>query len=145
MKDKLSLQSAVCRTLLVMLLVACTGFTMHQDLQAQDRAEVSGTVFDGQTGTPLPGASIIVQDSQEATGSIIGTTTNMDGQFTLMVPSDLNVLVVSFIGYITQEVTIDGRSDIEITLQADVQLLENIVVVGYGIQDKREIPLPSQG
>lgn len=139
MKDKLSLHLAVCRTLLVMLLVASTGFTMHQDLQAQDRAEVSGTVFDGQTGTPLPGASIIVQNSQEATGSIIGTTTNMDGQFTLMVPSDLNVLVVSFIGYITQEVTIDGRSDIEITLQADVQLLENIVVVGYGIQDKREI------
>ena len=127
------------RFFVVTLLFAVLGTGLFQTSYAQDRMEVTGTVFDGETGDPLPGASIIVQNSEEATGSIIGTTSGMDGRFAVMVPSDLNILIVSFIGYITQEVAIDGRSEISVTLNADVQLLENVVVVGYGIQDKREI------
>lgn len=109
------------------------------NLSAQERVEVTGTVTDVTDGSPLPGASIIVQGSQEETGSTIGTTTGMDGTYSLRVPVNLNILVVSFIGYETQEVSIDGRTEIDIQMQPDVRTLEDVVVVGYGVQDRREI------
>lgn len=106
---------------------------------AQDRINVTGTVTDAQTGQTLPGASIVVQGSGELVGTVLGTTSAMDGSFSISVPSELNVLVVSFIGYLSQEVEIDGRTSINIQLQPDIRLLDDIVVVGYGIQDSREI------
>lgn len=109
------------------------------DLSAQERVEISGTITDATDGAPLPGASIVVQGSQEATGSTIGTTTDMDGAFSLSVPENLNTLVVSFVGYLTQEINIDGRTTIDIQLQPDVRTLEDIVVVGYGVQEEKEI------
>lgn len=106
---------------------------------AQDRIAVTGTVTDLQTGQTLPGASIVVQGSAEVVGSDVGTTSSMDGTYTINVPSELNVLVVSFIGYLSQEIQINGRTEINIQLQPDIRLLDDIVVVGYGIQDSREI------
>ncbi len=114
------------------------GLTVN-DSFAYDRVEVTGTVTDATDGSPLPGASIIVQGSSELTGSTIGTTTGMDGTFTIRVPQELNTLVVSFIGYLTQQVDIDGRTEINIAMQPDVRLLDDVVVVGYGVQDRREI------
>ncbi len=109
------------------------------ELSAQERIEITGTVIDAMDGSALPGASIVVQGSQESTGSTIGTTSDMDGSFTLRVPEDLNTLVVSFIGYVTQEVAIDGRTELTIELQQDIQTLGDIVVVGYGTQEEKEI------
>lgn len=109
------------------------------DANAQNRVEITGTVTDATDGQPLPGASIIVQGSNEATGSTIGTTSLMDGSYTVRVPENLNVLVVSFIGYITQEIEINGRTTIDIELEPDVRQLADIVVVGYGTQEQREI------
>lgn len=109
------------------------------ELSAQERVEISGTVTDATDGAPLPGASIIVQGSQEETGSTIGTTTDMDGNYTLRVPENLNTLVVSFVGFLTQEVAIDERTTVNIELQPDVRTLDDIVVVGYGVQDEKEI------
>lgn len=109
------------------------------DLSAQERVEVTGTVTDATDGSALPGASIIVQGSEEETGSTIGTTSGMDGSFSLRVPENLNTLVVSFVGYLTQEVPIDGRTEIDIILQPDVRTLEDIVVVGYGTQERQQI------
>lgn len=109
------------------------------DLSAQERVEISGTITDATDGASLPGASIIVQGSEEAVGSTIGTTTSMDGAFTIQVPEELNTLVVSFVGYITQEVPIDGRTEINVQLQPDVRTLEDIVVVGYGTQERQQI------
>tara|TARA_R100001143_G_scaffold63591_1_gene73058 strand:- start:92250 stop:95294 length:3045 start_codon:yes stop_codon:yes gene_type:complete len=106
---------------------------------AQERVEVSGIVTDATDGSPLPGASIVVLESDEVTGTMIGTTTGMDGSYTISVPPSLNVLRVTFIGYIPQNVTIDGRSEINIALQQDIRLLDDVVVVGYGVQDQREI------
>lgn len=124
------------RLFLMAVLVIGFGFS---DSYAQERIEITGTVVDASDGDPLPGASIIVRGSSEETGSTIGTTTNMDGRFTLRVPENLNVLVVSFIGYLTQNVEIDGRTEINIELQPDVRTLDDVVVVGYGVQDRREI------
>lgn len=101
--------------------------------------EVQGTVMDAQSGEPLPGVNIIVQGSQEATGSTIGTTTNINGEYSLSVPDDLNTLVVTYVGYIRQEVAINGRSEIDIQLSADITTLDDIVVVGYGTQERQQI------
>lgn len=121
-----------------LMLVLIIGLGVN-DLSAQNRVEVSGTVTDATDGAPLPGASIIVQGSQEATGSTIGTTTDMDGNYTLRVPENLNTLVVSFVGFLTQQVAIDGQTTIDIELEPDVRMLGDIVVVGYGVQDEKEI------
>ncbi|TVR29732.1 MAG: SusC/RagA family TonB-linked outer membrane protein [Balneolaceae bacterium] len=132
-RSALQLISRVC---LAAVLVLGLSFS---DSFAQERVEVTGTVTDAADGSPLPGASVIVQGSIDVTGSTIGTTTNMDGEFTIRVPESLNVLVVSFIGYISQEVEIDGRTNISIELLQDIRMLDDVVVVGYGIQDSREI------
>jgi len=119
-------------------LLLVIGFSANQ-LSAQERVEITGTVIDANDGSPLPGASIIVQGSEEATGSTIGTTTDIDGAFSLMIPENLNTLAVSFVGYISQQVAIDGRTEINIELQPDVRTLDDIVVVGYGTQERQQI------
>jgi len=99
---------------------------------AQD-FEVSGTVTDAEDGTPLPGVNIVLQ------GTSTGTSTNADGNYTLQIPSGDETLVVSFVGYITQQIPVNGRNTIDIELAPDVQMLDDVVVVGYGTQEEREI------
>ncbi|RIV53576.1 TonB-dependent receptor [Flagellimonas taeanensis] len=100
-------------------------FTML--VQAQDTT-VKGMVKD-ESGVPLPGASVILKNTSK------GTTTDFDGNFEIDVPLD-GTLVFSYIGYKPVEEAIGGRTQIEVTLQSDVSLLEEIVVVGYGTQKK---------
>jgi TonB-linked SusC/RagA family outer membrane protein len=100
---------------------------------------VSGTVTDAQTGEVLPGVNVVVIGSQEATGSIIGTTTDINGEYDIEVPDELNVLRFSFVGYQTQEVPIDGENQINIELAAQAVSGEEVVVVGYGTQQKRDL------
>lgn len=95
---------------------------------------ITGTVADAQTGEVVPGVNVIVAGSQEATGSIIGTTTDMDGNYEIQVPDELNTLVFTYVGYQRLEVEIDGRSEVNVQLASDVQLLDDIVVIGYGTQ-----------
>lgn len=105
---------------------------------AQDRVEITGTVIDGVDNTPLIGASIVVEGSEEVTGTTIGTVTGMDGTYTIHVPEELNTLVFSFIGYISQTIEINGRSTVDVVMQPDIRELDDIVVVGYGVQSQRE-------
>lgn len=85
---------------------------------------VSGTVTD-ESG-PLPGATVAVK------GTSTGTTTDFDGNYTLNnVPADA-VLVFSFVGYETQEIAVDGRSEINVNLATDASELEEVVLIGYG-------------
>ena len=121
---------------LALLVVVGLGFS---DSIAQERVTVTGTVTDANDGSVLPGVNVTVQGSAEATGSTIGTTTNMDGEYEIRVPENLNVLVFSFIGYQSQQVDIDGRTTIDVELGQDLELLDDVVVVGYGVQDRREI------
>jgi TonB-dependent starch-binding outer membrane protein SusC len=94
---------------------------------------VRGQVVDAQTGEALPGVNILIQ------GTSTGTATNIDGEFELQVPSLESVLVVSYIGYQTQEVSIDGRIDLEIELISEALIGEELVVVGYGTQRRQDI------
>ncbi|WP_234572111.1 SusC/RagA family TonB-linked outer membrane protein [Rhodohalobacter sp. 614A] len=121
----------------ILVLAFLFGFGLSS-LSAQNRVEVTGTITDATDGSPLPGASIIVLNSEEETGSTIGTTSGIDGTFSLRVPENLNTLTFSFIGYVTQEVTIDGRTEVNVQLEPDIATLDDIVVVGYGSQRQRE-------
>jgi TonB-dependent starch-binding outer membrane protein SusC len=109
-----------------------------KSLYAQERIEVSGMVTDADDGSPLPGATIIVQGSQDATGVTIGTTSGLDGSYTISVPQNLNTLTVSFVGYSTQSEDINGRTNIDFALEPDIRLLEDVVVVGYGTQRQQD-------
>jgi len=132
-KTQLKKGMQVCMAL---LLIMGLGFA---DTFAQNRVTVTGVVTDAQDNSPLPGVSITVPGSDEMTGSTIGTTTNLDGEYSINVPEGLNELRFSFIGYDVQIVQIDGRSEINIEMQQDISLLDDVVVVGYGVQDRREI------
>lgn len=100
---------------------------------------VSGTVVDAQSGEALPGVNVIVVGSAEATGNIIGTTTNIDGEYDIVVPDDLNTIAFTYVGYLRQEVEIDDRNTINIDLNPDITGLEELVVIGYGQQQREDI------
>ena len=118
----LLLQKAVCVGLLILLTGA--------GLMAQTRS-VSGQI-NGPDGGALPGVSVVLKGTQR------GTTTNADGRYTLPnVPPDA-VLTISYIGYVSQEVTVGNRSTIDLTLATDDRSLSEVVVVGYGTQRKIE-------
>ncbi len=82
---------------------------------------------------PLPGVNIIVKGTQN------GTTTDFDGRYSLSNVSEDAVLIFSYLGFITQEVAVAGKTIIDVILQEDAAALDEIVVVGYGTQSKREI------
>jgi TonB-dependent starch-binding outer membrane protein SusC len=109
-----------------LLVLSCTM------LYAQDRA-VTGRVTDADSGEPIPGANIVLQ------GTTSGTVTDLDGRYSLSVPSTGGFLIVSFVGYVTQELEIGNRSVIDAVLRADITALSEIVVTGYGTQERKEI------
>ena len=99
-------------------------------LAQQVPQEVQGTVTDAETGSPLPGVNVVVK------GTTVGTVTNPEGQYELEMPSTDAVLLFSYIGYIAQETPVEGRGEINVALEEDVAGLEEIVVVGYGTQQR---------
>lgn len=93
--------------------------------------QVSGQVVSAEDGEPLPGVNIVVK------ATTIGTTSDSDGRYTLEAPNSIDTLVFSFIGYETQEVPILGRATVNVELAiASFELGDDIVVVGYGTQQK---------
>lgn len=94
---------------------------------------ITGNVKDGATGMTVPGATILVK------GTSNGTTTDMDGNFSLMIPSSNDTLLVSYIGYDGIEIPVNGRSVIDIVLNESKYELDEVVVIGYGIQKKKVV------
>jgi TonB-linked SusC/RagA family outer membrane protein len=99
----------------------------------QQQVPVTGKITDNSTGEPLAGVSIVVK------GTTIGASSDVKGNFTFNVPDRNVTLVFSFIGYLAQEVSLAGRSNIDVMLAVDVQTLEEVIVVGYGTQKKSDI------
>ncbi|NMM47367.1 SusC/RagA family TonB-linked outer membrane protein [Marinigracilibium pacificum] len=106
--------------LLIVLLASLPGF-------AQDRV-ITGRVIDDDTGEAIPGVNIIIK------GTGTGTTTDLDGQYSLRVLSNESVLVFSFIGMQPKEEVVGVRSTIDVSLAPDVQTLDEVVVTGVGIE-----------
>ena len=92
--------------------------------------EVSGQVVDEEDGVGLPGVNVV------AKGTTIGTVTDVEGNYRLSVPDNTTTLVFSSVGYLTQEVPVNGQSTLDVSMGADVQSLSEVVVVGYGTQKK---------
>ena len=113
------------RFLFLALLTVCSTAAMAQ-------GKVSGTVVDA-NGEPVIGASVIVK------GTSNGTVTDLDGKFEVPnVPSG-GRLEISYVGYKTQTIDVSGKSSFSVTLQEDNALLDEVVVVGYGVQRKSDV------
>ncbi len=99
---------------------------------AEQQKKISGKVSDV-AGVPIPGATIIVS------GTTIGSTADIDGNFTLSVPADAKTLTVSFVGMIPKEVQIGNNTNFRITLAESTIGVEEVVIVGYGTQKKESV------
>jgi TonB-linked SusC/RagA family outer membrane protein len=111
--------------LFIQLLTLVPLWSFSQDLL------IEGTVY-ADDGFALPGASVMIQ------GTTNGTVTDIDGNFSLAVPTG-STLNISFVGYLTTEVIVDNNTNIKVTLDMDVQALDEIVVVGYGTVEKSDL------
>ncbi len=114
------------KLLLIFLLLSQTAII------AQDGITVSGTVSDTE-GQPLPGASVVVK------GTTTGTQTDFDGVFTLNnVPSN-GILTISYLGFVAQDIPVEGRNSISTSLLVDAQALDEVVVIGYGEMKSKDL------
>lgn len=94
---------------------------------------VKGHVTDSEGGDPVPGVTVLVK------GSTTGTTTDINGNYTINAPDGDGTLVFSFIGYVSQEIAINNRTTIDVVLSADVTELSEVVVIGYGTAKKSDL------
>jgi len=101
--------------------------TRNGETRISALADISGTITD-ENGQPFPGVNIVVK------GTSSGTTTDVNGKYSLTVNDDNAVLVMSFVGYATQEVALAGRTQIDVVMQPDVQSLDEVVVTALGIE-----------
>ncbi|MBD8346908.1 TonB-dependent receptor [Dysgonomonas sp. HGC4] len=109
--------------------LACMISLMLIGISAQAQIALKGTVVD-EKNEPMIGIGVVVKNTT------IGTATDLDGKFSITVPDSKSVLVFSFIGYRTQEITVGSQKELHVTLKEDLQLLDEVVVVGYGTQKK---------
>jgi TonB-linked SusC/RagA family outer membrane protein len=93
---------------------------------------LTGKVTDSSSGETLPGVSIVIK------GTTTGTISDFNGGFTINVERGAS-LIFSYVGYITQEIKVDAQKTLNISLQTDTKQIDEVVVVGYGLQKKREI------
>lgn len=117
----------------IMLLGLCLmTIQLSANVITQQGGRITGTVVDSK-GEPLIGVNILVKNSSS------GAITDVDGKFSIDNVASNAVLTVSYIGYVAQEITVGGRSTINITLMDDTQALEEVVVVGYGSFKKSDL------
>lgn len=115
-------------TLFLFLSVLC-GQKMH----AQSGTNITGQVTDAADGMTIPGVNVMEK------GTTNGTATDIDGSFSLRVSSSNAVIVISSVGYQTQEIPLNGQQSLSVALAADEKTLEEVVVVGYGTVKKRDL------
>jgi len=99
---------------------------------SQDKT-IRGTVTDGETQETLPGVNVVVK------GTTTGTITDIEGKYTLNISADAQTIVFSSVGYESEEVSINNRTTIDHVMMPDIQSLSEVVVVGYGTQEKRDV------
>ena len=94
---------------------------------------ITGTVLDGETGTGLPGVTVVEKNTTN------GSITDLDGKFSLTISSPNATVVISFIGYKKQEIPVSGQGTLKVTLNPETTDLSEIVVIGYGTQKKKVV------
>lgn len=106
-------------------------FLLFVAFQAAAQMQITGTITGADDGLSIPGVSVVVKNNPA-----IGTTTDIDGKYSLMVPAETQALVFSFVGMKTKEEAINGRSIIDVVMSADVMEMDEVIVVAYGVQRK---------
>lgn len=128
MKNKpLNLRVTAYLSLLCIALLAITS-----PLSAQDGRKITGHVVDDMN-EPLIGATIL------AVGTSTGVITDLDGNFTIIVPQGATALQISYVGYETVTVSIPANNTVNVKMQSDAQILSDVVVIGYGTQRKSDL------
>lgn len=97
------------------------------------QVKVTGTILDEATGSGMPGVNIQVK------GTTVGAISDNSGKYSITLPDPKATLVFSFIGYVTQEVAVDGKSVVDVSMKAEVTGLDEVVVVGYGTQKRANV------
>lgn len=115
------------------ILLLLSLFMLTSIIAVSQTVQVLGTVTSQEDGTPIPGVNV------SAKGTTIGAITDQNGKYQLLVPSSATTLVFSFIGMTEQEVLISGRTKLDVVLATDIAALNEVVVVGYGTQLKRDV------
>ena len=113
------------KTALIITLLLCS-------LQLFSQLSITGKVTDGATGETLPAATVNIE------GTTVGTTTDLDGNYTILVSSETDVLVFSFVGYLSQRRTIGKLREINIMLIEDITELDEVVVTALGIRREKK-------
>ena len=115
------------RNIFVVSIMLCSHILFAQN------KELSGVVTD-ENNVPLPGASVLIKNTN------LGTVTDFNGNYTIKVPASGNQIVVfSYVGYISQEISANGKEALNVSLQPDIAALDEVVVVGYGTQKKQSL------
>ena len=107
-------------------------FLLFVGFQAAAQMQITGTVTDAEDGLSIPGVSVTVLGN-----TTIGTTTDIDGKYSLTVPGSAEAIVFSFVGMVAQEAVINGRSVIDIVMESDVLEMDAVVVTAYGTATKK--------
>ncbi|WNH08378.1 SusC/RagA family TonB-linked outer membrane protein [Thalassobellus suaedae] len=113
---------------ILICIVLCTLFSAP--VQAQEK-KVSGTILDT-AGQPLPGVNIIIKGTQR------GTSTDFDGNFSIRA-NEADILVISYLGFVTKEIAVKGKSTINVSLDSDTSDLDEVVLVSFGKQKKSSV------
>ncbi len=129
--------SKIVKLLLILILLLSSGVQAKasSDLISQrPERTISGVVTD-ENGDSVIGATVVVK------GTTIGTTTDIDGIFSLRIPSDAKTLQVSYVGMMTVELTIGDNSQYNVVMKPDAVLMEDLVVIGYGTRSKKDMSI----
>ncbi|RDC62046.1 SusC/RagA family TonB-linked outer membrane protein [Adhaeribacter pallidiroseus] len=114
-------------------IVLCFLFTLTSPLLFAQERSVSGKVTDSDKGDGLPGVSVLLK------GTSTGTSTDVNGNFTLPITGNNARLVISYVGYASQEIPVTNQTNLTIALKPDIKALEEVVVVGFGTQKKGDL------
>ena len=121
------------KTLFSALLCTVFSFVLHSAVYAQDKT-VTGKITDSKDGSPVVGATI------QAKGTRTGTSTRADGTYSITVPAGVTSLIVSSVGYETQEISIEGKTSVDIAFVPNAgSNLNEVVVTGYGTARRRDL------
>ncbi|MBC9795668.1 SusC/RagA family TonB-linked outer membrane protein [Sinomicrobium weinanense] len=118
-----------CQRLLYVVVMLYTAVGLY----AQQGSTVTGTVLSGVDNVPLPGVTVRVKGTDK------GAVTDFDGNYSIRATGEGDVLIFSYIGFRTEEVSVNGQSRIDVSLEEDLAKLDEVVVVGYGTQKKSDL------
>ncbi len=123
----------LCLDLKILILIVLLGAANTLSGSEPQQLSVSGTVTDASTGIPMPGVNVVIK------GTVLGALTDLGGKYTLTVSDQNAVLVFSFIGYLTVEEPVSGRTTVNAALSPATTELEEVIVTGYGTQKKSDL------